>query len=136
MHRIEEEVIKHFVVKNKQERILWELGNTKRRAQVFWRFAGSEIFKRECLSVIDYMPPEELAKYLSRFTHAESVYYIGEDYIGEMTLKDSMIRMNSGNICIIYCGNGIAYYQGEEEAGDRPRFLLKDVVQGNKEGGF
>ena len=128
MHKIEEEIIKTFVVKNKQERILWELGSSKKREQVFWRFAGTAIFKAECLNFLKYMTPNELEKYLSRFVHTKNVYYLGEDYIGGMSLKESLVRVNMGAICIIYCGNGIGYYQGEEDQGHRPRCLLRAVA--------
>ena len=74
---------------------------------------------------MNYMAPNELEKYLLGFIRTKYVYYIGEDYIGEMTLKEALVKMNMGAIGIIYCGNGIGYYQGEEENGDRPRCLLR-----------
>ena len=58
--KVEEEIIKQFVVKNKQERILWELRNLKKREQVFWRFAGPNILSRECLKKMEYRSIEEL----------------------------------------------------------------------------
>ena len=85
-------------------------------------------YKYDLVNFLKYMTPNELEKYLSRFVHTKNVYYLGEDYIGEMTLKESLERINMGAICIIYCGNGIGYYQGEEDQGHRPRCLLKDVT--------
>lgn len=128
INKLEEEIVKKFVVKNKQERILWELGSSKKREQVFWRFAGTAIFRPECLHFLNYMAPNELEKYLSKFVHTKNVYYLGEDYIGEITLKESLEKINMGAICIIYCGNGIGYYQGEEDQGHRPRCLLRAVA--------
>ena len=123
-NKFEDEIIKKYVIKNKQERILWELSSAKKRDQVFWRFAGSEIFKNECLQFTEYMAPGELEEYLFKLTHVNKVYFIGEDYIGEMTLKEATLKMSKGEICIIYCGNGIGYYQGEEDGGNRPRCFL------------
>ena len=36
-----------------------------------------------------------------------------------MTLKESIKRIELGALCIVYCGNGIGYYQGEEENGEK-----------------
>ena len=84
---VEEEIIKNFVVKNRQERILWELASSKKRDQTFWRFAGPGIFKNECLEKLNYMSPDELESYLLAFIQTEQVYYLGEMYIGKTTIK-------------------------------------------------
>lgn len=52
------------------------------------------------------------------------MYFIGEDYIGDLSLKEAVERASEGEICIIYCGEGIGYYQGEQEKGAPPRFML------------
>lgn len=83
------------------------------------------------MKFLNYMASNELEKYLLKFIHTKYVYYIGEGYIGEMTLKEALVKMNMGAIGIIYFGNGIGYYQGEEENGDRPRCLLRDVTTEN-----
>lgn len=124
VNKIEEEIVKKYVIKNKQERILWELSSPRKREQIFWRFADSEILKSSCLKPIEYMSVETMEKYLFKLTGVKSVYFIGEDYIGELTLRQATERANMGEICIIYCGNGIGYYQGEQGYGAPPRFLL------------
>lgn len=62
--------------------------------------------------------------YIYILSREEFVYSIGKDYIGKMPLEQAAERANEGEICIIYCGNGIGYYQGEQEKGAPPRFLL------------
>lgn len=48
----EVEIIKKFIVKNKQERIIWKLQNAKKRKKVFWHFDHPEYFqKRDFISV-------------------------------------------------------------------------------------
>lgn len=42
--KIEIEIIKKFVVKNKQERIIWELSSEKRRQNVIWHFDHPSFF--------------------------------------------------------------------------------------------
>lgn len=126
-NNLEEEFVKKFIIKNKQERILWELRSSKKRESVFWRFAGTEILKKECLNDLGYMPQKELEGYLLKYVRSRCVYFIGNDYIGEISLEEAVAQMEMGSIGIIYCGDGIGYYQGEQEInGHTPRCLLKE----------
>lgn len=60
-HEVETEIIKNYVVKNKQDRIIWELGSLQKRDEVMWRFHHNlDIFKKECLYPVEYMNPEEM----------------------------------------------------------------------------
>ena len=124
MNSREQEIIKKYIRKNKQDRILWELSVPRKRNSVFWNFAGSDIFNQNCLHPVNYMNKDEMEKYLFELSGNENVYFLGEDYIGELLLKEATERAEHGEICIIYCGNGIGYYQGEQEIGRPPRFLL------------
>lgn len=49
---------------------------------------------------------------------------MGESYIGEISLKEAVENADGGEICIIYCGKGIGYYQGEQIIGAPSRFML------------
>lgn len=120
---IEEEIIRNYVKENKQERLIWELNSPKKRKSVIWKFAGSELFKTGCLTSIGYMPTDSMERYFYQLSGKTMVYFIGEDYIGQMVLKEAVQRAHEGEICIIYCGNGIGYYQGEGVA-KPPRYLL------------
>lgn len=122
---IELEIIKKFVDKDKQERIIWELGNAKKRENIMlMRFAGPNVFLAKCLQLVEYMPSAVMEEMLLRLGGTNSVYYMGLDYIGELTLKEAVAEAHAGDICIIYCGNGVGYYQGEQVYGKPPRFLL------------
>lgn len=120
----ESEIIKKFIVKNKQERIIWELQNVKKRKKVFWHFDHPDIFKKEILYPSTYKDAENLEKLLYEMSGTRECYVIGECYIGTMQLRQACEEAWQGGICIIYCGNGIGYYQGEQEYGAPPRFLL------------
>lgn len=122
---IEREIVEKYVKKHKQERILWELTNAKKRDAVIWKFAGTNIFKDNCLQKTEYMSSSMLFKYLYEMGASKRIYYIGESFIGEMNLEEAVKKANNGEICIIYCGNGIGYYQGEQEYGSPPRYILK-----------
>ena len=124
MNFIEEEIIKLYIIKDKQERILWELSNHRKRESVIWKFSGPNLFKRDCLQPIEYMSQEKMEKYLSNRGGVEEVYFIGESIIGKLSLTQAVAKAHNGERCIIYCGNGFGYYQGEREDGTFPRFLL------------
>lgn len=124
INSIEEEIVKKYVIKNRQERILWEFSNPKKRINIVWRFVDFGLFKKSCLQPTGYMTPDEIEKCLFQLAGVKFVYFIGECYIGELPLRQAAKRANTGEICIIYCGNGIGYYQGEQDYGSPPRFLL------------
>ena len=56
---IEREIVEKYVKKHKQERILWELTNAKKRDAVIWKFAGTNIFKDNCLQKTEYISEKE-----------------------------------------------------------------------------
>ncbi len=125
INSVEQEMVKDFVDKNKQERIIWELSNSEKRKRIMInRFAGPNLLKRNCMREINYMSAKEMEKYFMQLRGGKDVYFIGESYIGALSLKEAVICADRGEICIIYCGEGIGYYQGEEEGGKIPRFLL------------
>ena len=55
---------------------------------------------------------------------SKEVYFIGASYVGELSLKGAVEKASCGEICVIYCGNGIGYYQGEEDRANTPRYFL------------
>lgn len=83
----EVEIIKKFIVKNKQERIIWELQNAQKRKKVFWHFDHPDIFKKEILYPSTYMDAEHLEKVLYKMSGTRECYVIGECYIGTMQLR-------------------------------------------------
>ena len=118
------EFIKKFVISNKQERLIWELGSPRKRRELFWRFSGSSIFKDVCLQETEYMLADELEAKLYQLGKNKVVYFIGESCVGEISLREAVEKASYGEICVIYCGNGIGYYQGEEERANTPRYFL------------
>jgi len=84
----------------------------------------TKFLKNNCMQPLEYMSEEEMEKYLLSFSNVKDIYFIGESYIGTLPLKEAVKKAGTGEICIIYCGNGIGYYQGEQECGKPPRFLL------------
>ena len=121
---IELEVIRSFVKESKQDRIIWELNSPRKRDSVIWKFVGPEIFKNNCLIPTVYMSAIQLEKHLAPMLTRKNVYYIGEGFIGELTLNQAARKAQEGVICIIYCGNGIGYYQGVLSIGRPPRYML------------
>ena len=127
---IEEEIIRYFIIKNKQERILWELNNPKKCDGVFWHFSDTTLLKSECLQKIPSVRTIS-EESLFQLGQSKNVYFIGESYIGNISLANASEKANSGERCIIYFGRGTDYFQGEREYGNAERFLLK-VAHSNK----
>lgn len=124
INNVELEIVKTYIDKTKQDRIIWELSKPeKRKDLMIRRFAGPELFDKACIQSVEYMSPNTLKTRLYQSSNAKEVYYIGEGYIGKLSLDQATVRTNTGEICIIYCGNGVGYYQGEE-CGKPPRYLL------------
>lgn len=124
VNNIEKEIVEKFIKKSRQERIIYELGNPKKRDLVIWKFSGSEIFDEACLQSPKTIPSVVPEEYFRRLGRTEKVYFIGESYIGELTLTQAVNKVNGCERCIVYFGDGVGYYQGERECGKAPRFLL------------
>lgn len=83
----EVEIIKKFIVKNKQERIIWKLQNAKKRKKVFWHFDHPDIFKKEILYPSTYKDAEHLEKVLYEMSGTRECYVIGECYIWAIFIR-------------------------------------------------
>ena len=60
---IEEEIIKKYVISNKQERIIWELNSSKKREGVMGRrFHRPYVFKEVCLRPIEDINEKDIKK--------------------------------------------------------------------------
>lgn len=120
----EVEIVRKYVIESRQDRIIWELTKPEKRKHIMLRrFPGVALFKEDCLQEIKYLPPDELERKLFQLSKSRNTYFIGESHIGELTLREAVKRADMGDICIIYCGNGVGYYQGEEY-GPPPRYIL------------
>lgn len=124
-NKIEQEIVQTYIVKNKRKRILWELDNPKKREYIlFNRFLGIDNWKKGCLQPVEYLTSEKLSYYLAEKSKKKEVYFIGEDYIGSLPIKDAVERTRKGEWCMIYCGNGYGYFQGEGGCIKPARYLL------------
>ena len=71
------------------------------------------------------MGEEALEKYLFELSGKKEVYYMGHSARKKMMLKEAVTEGGLWGIGIIYCGNGIGYYVGEEERAETPRYILR-----------
>lgn len=122
---VEKEMISSFFLKHRQERLLWELGNPKKRERFFWNLAGTGSLKPECLQPLTWRTPEELETLLFRMGKTRIVYYIGALFLGETSLHQAVQYAAQGDICILYCGSGRGYYQGEPNPRGTHRYALE-----------
>ena len=126
INEVEMEIVQLYIAKSKRKRVMWELGNPKRRKEIMvQRLLFLNTWKPECLHPIEYMPKEELEKYLYKLSGNRRAYFIGDNNdIGYLSLQDAVSKADDGAWCVIYCGNGYGYFQGEAEIAKQPRYLL------------
>ena len=121
---IEEEIVRYYIKENKQERILWELNSPKKRKDIIWKFAGTDLFKMQHMKATRFLSATSLKEHLFQISKNQTVYFLGEDYIGQLSITQAVQRALQGEVCIIYCGQGYGYYQGEQVSGSPPRYFL------------
>lgn len=72
----------------------------------------------------DHVRAEAPEKILLRLGGSRTVYYLGSSYVGELPLKQAVAYADQCDICVIYCGNGVGYFQGRACDFAQPRYLL------------
>lgn len=127
--KIQEEIIRTFVIPAKRERLLWELsaGKPPRETLLFTKFHTAALFVPRYVHPIKALPPSGLKRLLTEHGAADPVFFWGEACGEQMPLSQAVELTSLGGVQIIYCGNGLAYYQGEEGEGGKsspPRCLL------------
>lgn len=125
---VEETIIKSFVIESKQERLLFELRSPRKRNTWMWHFPDTKYLKPMCLKPVSYMAPAGFVKAYSAFTDNAEVYYIGMHYIGTLPLTQAAQNVDRGDICIVYFGHGMGYYQGEQGQNGTPRYFLSSKM--------
>lgn len=74
------------------------------------------------MKLVEY---DAMERYLIELGGTRNAYYMGAEFIGEMALAVALKKSaEEGDVCIIYCGNGVGYYQTEQEVGPPGRYIL------------
>ncbi len=127
--KIEEEIVRCFIQKNRQDRIIWELQSKRKRDSVMWKLCDTHLFKREVLYPQRYLSPEDLAEKLEALGAQKTIYMIAFDEMYE--LKDCSvlegIERQRSNPYLLYYGNGLGYFEGMQEDGAPERCILISV---------
>lgn len=131
---IEMEIIKAFVNKNMQERFLFELFSTKKRKNSIGRLCHQydKIFNKDYMIEIpkDNLNLTGIGSMLENHEINNNCYLISYDeqidglYLPLMQALERVVGL--GMPSIISCITGkLAYFEGEQEIGVPPRFILK-----------
>ena len=96
------------------------------------RIYDTTYIKSKCIHSIGFMTPHELYQYLIQLGGTQNMYCFSEEIIGEITdisAEKALECILSGmwGTCLLYLGNGVAYFQGEQEEGAPERCILLDV---------
>lgn len=127
--RIEEEIVRCFIQKNRQDRIIWELQSKRKRDSVMWKLCDTHLFKQEVLYPQRYLSPEDLAKKLEDLGAQKTIYMIAFDEMYELEDCSVLegIERQWDNPYLLYYGNGLGYFEGMQEDGAPERCILISV---------
>ncbi|MGG0741462.1 hypothetical protein [Niallia taxi] len=128
----EEQIVKGFIVKRIQDRVLFELSKKKYRDKLHSRLTNyfKTTVDKRYIQTIEYINIPELIQLLKREGAPSQCYILSYDqeYDGKYySLNDALEKlMFNGMPYIISCIPGkLAYFQGERELGEPVRFLFK-----------
>lgn len=130
--KLEEEIIRFFFIKEKQERIIWELSKPRKRKSCLWKICdqGYSMLNPKCIKNIKFMEPDELENTLIIQGAHQPQYYIGEDWADILTNNISMKQVIENVLYgdwspgLLYFGDGIAYFEGLQHVGAPERCIL------------
>lgn len=127
--KIEEEIVRCFIQKNRQDRIIWELQSKRKRDSVMWKLCDTHLFKREVLYPQRYLSPEDLAEKLETLGAQKTIYMIAFDEMYELEDCSVLegIERQWDNPYLLYYGNGLGYFEGMQEDGAPERCILISV---------
>lgn len=129
---LEEEIIRFFFIKEKQDRVIWELSNPKKRRNCLWKICdqGYSMLNPKCIRNIKFMDSDALESALVMRGANQPKYYIGEDWADilsdNISLKQAIENVLYGDWApgLLYFGNGIAYFEGLQHIGAPERCIL------------
>lgn len=126
--KIEEEIVRCFIQKNRQDRIIWELQSKRKRDSVMWKLCDTHLFKREVLYPQRYLSPENLTEKLEALGAQKTIYMIAFDEMYELdcSVLEGIERQTS-NPYLLYYGSGLGYFEGMQEDGAPERCILISV---------
>jgi hypothetical protein len=121
---IEREIIMFFFKKNRRDRMLFELSNSRKRSQFFWNISGTRELDEHVLRPIKDHNIESINACFRQLCSGNNVYYIGASFIGFCTCTQAIEQVRLADICLVYFGGGKGYYQGEIGVSGQNRFYL------------
>ena len=73
------------------------------------------------------MSESELIFLLQEKRAKKEVYVISMEFAGKLPLKEGITIMNKETGSLLYCGDGVGYYQAEQEQGAPERYVLLEA---------
>ncbi|QQO07720.1 hypothetical protein [Breznakiella homolactica] len=128
---LEQRIVKLYVNKAYRTRILHELETPQKRSRVLHRLCHNytDILKSQVMNPLVVSDAKERTAVILRHGgQKENCYVLSllKNYDGIFLPLTAAMNAVAGNgmAALIYCGNGIAYFEAEQVQGPPPRFLL------------
>ena len=127
---IEEKFVKNFIVKDKRERILYELNSPKKRSEAIRHICFSAYDDRYMVFEDSKISYDELLSVVKKYINMEKDCYVISDSGDDgklLPFKVAFANMLESEMSyVIICGENIALFGTEYEVPDTPcRFILR-----------
>ena len=133
--KIEEEIVRCFIQKNRQDRIAWELQSKRKRDSIMWKLCDTRRFEKEVLYPQPYLSPEDLVEKLTDLGAQKTIYVMSFYEMSEPKENCSVLEgilQQDDNPYLLYYGDGLGYFEGMQEEGAPERCILISVERQKK----
>lgn len=125
-HEIIEEMIDLFFVKKRRERMKYVFSSKEKRREAYFRYnSGDYIDKSFIKYQVNKLSMQDIYKMLIEEGGNKKCFMISCSESGLYNTEDALKRaMNNGLGAMLYLGNGVGYFQGEQYIGSPERYIL------------
>ena len=131
-YSLEQTILDSYFINGYRKRLGYELRNINKRKRVLHSLCHNyaSIIKPEALNLIVSSDATAIAKIILQQGGSKERCYVMSliaNFDGVYVTLDDALESVVGNgmAALIYCNNGIAYFEAEQEQGPPPRFILK-----------
>lgn len=123
--QMEKEMVKHFIVKNRQMRTQWELETARRRGNGISRFTNGFYLNTGLFIALHNQDDESVLRMIKKMGGADKAYVMSSSYCDFFSARKGLKLARYNECMFAYFGNGVGYYHEEWEGGKTGEYLLQ-----------
>lgn len=131
---IAEEMIDMLFLKKWRKRLKYDLIEEKRRNEKYFRYHNGEYIDKSIIKYkVNTMDFDDIYAILIKEGAKDQCFWMADGDSGILSTKEGFNRSLSGGMgAMLYLGNGIGFFQGEQYIGSPERYILvNNKKQGN-----